>query len=143
MERSNIMSAIAEDMAYMRRFAASAHKACDMPKGLPTRAQIGILFTLEHQGPLSLKDLSHELSMSPSAATQLIDGLARDKLLVREEDAQDRRKVRLSLTADGHAKLIEAKKAHIASFMKLFQALDDTELLQYRDLQRKLISHLK
>lgn len=143
MQRTDIMSAIAEDMAYMRRFSASLHKSCDIPEGMPTHAQIGILFILDHHGPIGLKELARQLSMSPSAATQLVDGLARDKLLMREEDAEDRRKIRLTVTPEGKDKLMQVKKAHIASFMKLFEALSDEELIQYRDLQRKLISHLK
>lgn len=143
MKRTEVMAAIAEDMAYMRRFSASLHKSCEIPNGMPTHAQIGILFILEHHGPIGLKELARQLSMSPSAATQLVDGLARDKLLMREEDADDRRKIRLTVTPVGKEKLFLVKKAHIASSMKLFEVLSDMELIQYRDLQRKLINHLK
>lgn len=143
MNRADLISAIAEEMGTMRRLSASLHKNCPLPEGSPTPAQLGILFTLFHQGPQTLKELSGQLFMTPSAATQLTDGLVRDELVTREANTDDRRKIRLSITNRGRDKLLLAKKSHIESFMKLFEVLTDQELETYLTLQRKLISHLK
>ena len=138
MKRSQIITSIMEDMGALKR-AIHARS----PKHGPTHAQMGILFMLTCSGPQSLKEIAAHLRVTPSAATQLVNGLVKEKLLTRTEDAEDRRKIVLALTTHGQQELEKAKKVHCASLVELFQPLTDVELLEWQELQRKIIQHLK
>jgi DNA-binding MarR family transcriptional regulator len=66
------------------------------------------MFMLVHVGPQSIKDMAVRFSMTPSAATQLVNGLVKDGYLVRTENIWDRRKVGVDLTVKG--------KKHLGSY---------------------------
>lgn len=123
----------------MHRMLCQAHMATDTGKML-TRAQMGIMTILVQEGPMSLKELAAKLTMSSSAATQLVDGLSAETLLIRTEDSRDRRKVRVSLTAKGKRRLEQAHKKRTALFTSVLADLSDAELKTLVELQRK-ISH--
>ena len=76
--------------------AAQAAQACDV--GSLERA--GMLFRLKG-GPCRAGRLAQHARLSPSAITEIVEGLERDGLVRREADAEDRRAVRVGLTADG------------------------------------------
>jgi len=63
--------------------------------------------------------------------------------MARKEDKEDRRKLNLTLTALGKKKLEEAKKERFAGLKKLFEPLDDQELMQLKKLQSKIIANLQ
>lgn len=107
-------------------------------KDMPTPAQFGLLMMLSAHGSKSLKDLAECFTMSPSAATQLVDGLVKDGLVRRTEDENDRRKVEVSLTPAGVTKLQAAQKSRLASLTKMMEPLTDAELAQLRVLQKKI-----
>ncbi|MEO5927058.1 MAG: MarR family winged helix-turn-helix transcriptional regulator [Patescibacteria group bacterium] len=141
MNRPDLLAAIATDFVSMRRFWASSHKTGELPKGLPTLAQFGILSFLDSAEPHTLKELSHGLRITPSAATQLIEGLVRDKKIRRIPDGHDRRKIRLSLTDTGRSTLHRAKKHQVSRLTTVFSPLTLEELKQYHTLLQKLITH--
>jgi DNA-binding MarR family transcriptional regulator len=141
MKRTQLAQDVAEGLAFMKRLIGNTQGKT--PKDMPTRAQIGVLMILAHEGALTLKDIAERLCMSSSAATQLIDSLVKDKIIARTEDIDDRRKIRLSLTPAGRKRLLLAKKLYIGAFIKLLDPLTDTELLQWKKLQEKIIQHQK
>jgi DNA-binding MarR family transcriptional regulator len=108
---------------------------------MPTPAQIGILVLIARGGAQNLKDLAARLRMSSSAATQLVDGLVEERMLTRTEDPADRRRILLALTASGRRKLDQAKKRRMDSFAKLLAPLTESELVDWKRLQRKIIGH--
>ncbi len=140
MHRNEILPLFLENMSVLKRLMRPA-KQNGSHSGI-TPAQIGIMLTLWHEGPKSIKELSELLCMSSSAATQLVDGLVRERLLERTEDPLDRRKISVALTARGKKKLAAARKNHLALIAKLFKPLSDTEVRELYRLQQKIISHL-
>jgi DNA-binding MarR family transcriptional regulator len=142
MKRTELITAITEGMACMRRSAMSQPAASAGDKNCPTRAQVGVLFMLAHDGPQTTKDLAARLAMTSSAVTQLVDGLVRDKSIARKEDKDDRRRIQLSLTDNGKKRLAEAKKQHVTVFTRLFNGLSDEELVQLHKIQQKIIANL-
>ena len=139
MHRPQLIADIAEGMATFKRRLGPAQGSTPA-KHMPTRAQIGLLSILSHEGPQSLKEIAGSLCMSSSAATQLVNGLVKEKTLTRTEDVKDRRKIRLQLTASGKRKLEQAKKIYLVSLTKLLEPLSDTELRQWKTLQEKILS---
>lgn len=116
--------------------------ACEPPKTakkMPTRAQMGIMIIIKHKRTMSIKELAEKFSMSSSAATQLVDALVHDKLLRREEDASDRRKMSVTITEKGIKRLREAKKERLIMFKRMLEPLTDKELIQWTKLQNKIL----
>lgn len=68
-----------------------------------TAPQLWALWELGKDGPLSLKDLSARIQLHPSTVVGVVDRLEAKGLVVRKTDAEDRRRLKLSLTAAGRA----------------------------------------
>lgn len=66
-----------------------------------TLTQFRALVLLEGEPAMRAADLAQALAVSPSTATRLCDRLVRNGLVAREASTEDRREVRLSLTASG------------------------------------------
>ncbi len=69
-----------------------------------TVAQCHLLLEMEALGPSSLQDLADSLSLDKSTLSRTVDSLVRDGLIERLPDADNRRKVSLSLTGPGREK---------------------------------------
>jgi len=66
-----------------------------------TMPQCLALELLHQEGPQTVRGLADGLGLETSSATRLVDGLARDGLVARRRDEEDRRRVFLSLTEGG------------------------------------------
>lgn len=111
------------------------------PQKMPriTPSQWGVLMLLQERDA-SVKDVAESLQVSSSAATQLVDGLVKSGYVQRDEHAEDRRAVALTLTKKTKEH-IETMKSHAsAKFLKMFEGLNDKEFNQYVALNRKIIS---
>ena len=71
-----------------------------------------LLFTLWVAGPMESKRAAELSGMSRQAVSALVNTLDREKLVSRVPDEDDRRAVRLSLTAKGEEALTAAFAAH-------------------------------
>ena len=140
MTRDDLLTGLAEDLISLKR-RMTGHSV--PVRKHPTRAQIGLLFAVAHEESLGVKELAERFCMTPSAATQLIDGLVKEKLLVRSEDPKDHRRTRLTVSARGKKRLSEIRKAHIDSMVRFFAPLSMSELTELRRLLRKTIDHAK
>ena len=92
-----------EVMQSLRRIVKALHEYSTLVEkrfGL-TGPQLWALWELNRAGALSLKGLSARMHLDPSTVTGVVDRLQRRQLLVRAPDPQDRRRVVLSLTAEG------------------------------------------
>src|SRR3954465_5740096 len=65
---------------------------------------------LDAESPLGVGELACAAGVSPPTATRMFAGLERDGLVERPSCTQDRRVVRVALTADGTARM-EGKRA--------------------------------
>ncbi len=139
MDRRESILQFIDAMHAIKRLAFSKHDHA----GLPTRAQMGILYAVSIHHESSIKDLAGRFSMSSSAVTQLVDSLVKEGLLEREEHALDRRKLNIVLTDKGKTKLYEARNAHAESLTKIFEPLTDQELEFILTLQEKIRKNLE
>jgi MarR family transcriptional regulator, organic hydroperoxide resistance regulator len=73
-------------------------------------AQYSLLFGLRQEGGLSLGELADAVELSPPAATEMLDSLASQGLVLRTRSESDRRVVLTSLTERGH-ELVEDRRA--------------------------------
>lgn len=90
-----------------------------------TSAQWGPLLHLSKAGPSTVLELARWASVDPAAMTRLLDRLERKQLCRRSRDGEDRRVVRVVITAEGQAAiagvpaaLSEVMNAHLAGFSR-------------------------
>jgi len=89
----------------MRRVLMAITQAADRrlePDGL-THTQWGPLFMLRSSRASTVAELARELQTDPGAMTRLLDRLEAKGLCRRERSTDDRRVVRIALTAEGDA----------------------------------------
>lgn len=92
--------------------------------------QLLMLQALGRHGPLSVGDLAATVNTSQATATDVIDRLAGRGLLMRRRQAGDKRRVEISLTADGERLAADAPALLPESFQAAFAALPDWEQSQ-------------
>jgi DNA-binding MarR family transcriptional regulator len=114
-------------MRLFKSVALTAAQSCDV--GSLERA--GILFRLK-VGACRAGWLAHEGKRSPSAVTEIVEGLARDGLVRRESDPDDRRAVRVALTADGRRQIQRYENAMALALADRFAALTVTQRQRLR-----------
>ncbi len=102
---SSFKAAIA---AVRRLQGRDAHRA----DGGLGHAQYGLLFGLREHHELSLSELAEAASLSPAAATEMLDGLFAAGLVKRERSERDRRVVLISLTERGEALVEDRRKRY-------------------------------
>lgn len=77
-------------------------------------AQLDVLMNLHRHPGMSQHDLARKLLVGRSNITMLVPQLEARRLIRREGDEKDKRVLRLFLTDDGAALLMEALKVHTA-----------------------------
>lgn len=140
--RKKHIEGIAQEMASLKRLFMACGGGAMQERTGPTRAQVGVLFLITHMENPTAKEIASKLSMSPSAATQLMNGLEKQKLILRTVSAEDRRRSEIQVTDKGRGMLERMRKARLAKLSKLLSALSDTELAQLHRLHKKIVTHL-
>lgn len=87
-----------------------------------------VRYVKERERPL-MRDVAAYFSITPPAATLLVDGLVKEGLLSRIVDAKDRRAVRVRLTVKGKAFLARWMEEKAEKWKKLFGTLTADEQL--------------
>jgi len=105
-----------------------------------TPAQWAVLSIIDPSGKTTVKDVAHTLGISSSAATQLIDVLARRGYVIREQHSEDRRKVTLVLPTKTKKRIEHMKRESIRQLLKIFDVLDEKEINQFIQLTNKVVS---
>jgi DNA-binding MarR family transcriptional regulator len=88
-------------------------------------AQVNALFRLRHMGTCGVSDLGEELGVSHPAASQLLEKLVQQGLVMRTEDPQDRRNKRIALSPAGERVVqesIQARQVWLADVNSLLTA---------------------
>ncbi len=108
-----------------------------------TSQQLFVLSRLKY-GSAQPSELAREQHVGMSAVTGVIDGLVARGLVERRHDEQDRRAVRLDVTAEGRALLEEAQVAVLDSTRELLAPLSSEArerlLIAMRDLSEAIDS---
>lgn len=104
------------------------------------------LTTRQHQALLAIKGvrenavptigyLAERLRIQHHSAVELVDRLVEAGLIVREHDAEDRRRVRLELTSSAERRLAELSTSHLIELQRMRPAL--LELLEQSERARR------
>ena len=114
-------------MRLFKTVAITAAQSCDV--GSLERA--GILFRLK-TGACRAGWLAHEGKRSPSAVTEIVEGLERDSLVRREQDPDDRRAVRVALTGEGRRQIQRYENAMALALADRFAAVTPAQRQRLR-----------
>lgn len=103
------------------------------------RGQARILQLLQERDGTSQKELQEQLGIQPGSMSEIAAKLEGKGLILRQRDEADRRKILLSITAQGREWLSRQDEAHIRQRRAaLFSTLTETEQSYLRDVLDKL-----
>ena len=89
-------------------------------------SQIGSLFLIQ-RGNSSVSDIADELGVTNAAASQMLERMLQQDLILRLEDPSDRRVKQITLTDKGRLVIRESLAARQGWLDNLSQALTETE----------------
>lgn len=108
-----------------------------------TGIQFTVLSVVAHREGLSSADLSRRFYVTPQSMGQLLTTLEGRGLLERTEDANNRRILRITLTAAGRD-VVESGTRDMAKLEEdAFSSLNDQEIRTLRSLLRTVVDDLR
>jgi DNA-binding MarR family transcriptional regulator len=103
-----------------------------------TLPRFDLLANLERSDGQTLASLSRSMLVTAGNLTGLVDRAARDGLVERRADPDDRRAWRVHLTPRGERAFRDAERRHALRVTKLFDALSSAELATLMRLLDKI-----
>lgn len=127
---------------YFQKFMSLFNKPDDiLPKCY--KNQIKAMFIINDRERITLTELGISLDLQKGSLTSLIDSLVALKLVKRESEPSDRRKVWLVLTSQGKEYLEQKKQVHERNFKELFSASSEEKIVEFHQCLKKMIELLK
>jgi DNA-binding MarR family transcriptional regulator len=86
-----------------------------------TPPQFNALLTLIGEGSLTIGELGEKMYLACSTATDLVDRMERNGLVIRERDTADRRVIRLKVLDKGHQmrnEVLDARKNYLSTVLE-------------------------
>ncbi len=121
MSRESRNEQLFDEMSAFNRKLRAFFDAAVREEGL-TLARARTLFALSRRGPLTQKELAEELEIETPPLVRVLDGMARQDLIVRTEDATDRRAKRIDMTDAGK---VAFERMHVLATDLRGQIADD------------------
>lgn len=90
--------------------------------------QVSLLVDIKYAPGIGLRDLAARQRVSPPAMTKHVDRLERDGLVERTQSESDRRRVGLTLTAEGQRLLRRVRSRRTAWLAQRLEGLDAADL---------------
>jgi DNA-binding MarR family transcriptional regulator len=90
-------------------------------------SQLGALFHIHHRGSSGVTDLGDHLGVTSAAASQMLERLVQQDLILRSVDPSDRRVKQIILTGKGQRVLQESIRARQGWLYDLAETLSDAE----------------
>ncbi len=104
-------------------------------------SQMATLFQISRRGRLAVSDIGDDLGVSNAAASQLLDRLVQQGLVLRSENPQDRREKQLVLTDLGHQVMLESTRTRLAWLDRLSATLSPDEQAKIVEAITILMEH--
>ena len=93
-----------------------------------TMPQMFALRYIYHKGKCNISDIAKELGVSSAAASQMLDRLVGQGLILRREDQHDRRNKNLTLAEEGRSLLRESVEAQRQWLDALVESMSSDEM---------------
>ena len=108
-----------------------------------TGPQLWALWELGRNGPCALKDLAGKMKLDPSTVVGVVDRLVVKGLVVRNPDAQDRRRISLAPTAKGEEILSAAPHPAQGHLLVGLEKMDKKKVENLHESLRTLVTVLE
>lgn len=138
--RKQTIEEILGDIASLWRGVIAGHKPPFSDELHVTFAQGQILHIIGHHEGIGIKDLADHMGITPSGATQLVDSLVENDLLIRQNDEIDRRSIRIILSPKSRDLIRRLQQKKLQKFAEFFSVLSDNELATFKELSQKIAS---
>ena len=115
------------------RTIGETYRARDLTSG-----QFGVLESIYHLGPMYQGQLGEKLLQSKGNISTIVSNLVERGLIERRRDEEDRRYVKIHLTAEGEDVISDLFPKHVQNIMATFDALEDEEIEKLGRLCKKL-----
>ena len=102
-------------------------------------SQFGALFHIHRKGACGVSDIGDDLGVTSAAASQMLDRLVQQDLILRSEDPHDRRLKQLVLTEHGHQILHQGVQSRQGWLADLVSLMNPAEQQQVKDALQLLI----
>ena len=140
MNRRILLQNLIEEIRHVFKAIAFSN-TFDFGKLKLSRPQIGIiLIVAKNKEGITVKDLAQTFGVTSGAITQFVDHLVEKNLVIREEDPNDRRSLKIKLSVSGENRLKKLKKNYFASISPMFDSLNNEEIKQLNLLLSKIVS---
>ena len=107
-----------------------------------TVSQIDVLYILQEDKDMRMKDIGEKMGIKPSSTTNLVDKLIKKGLIKRFHHPDDRRMIMVQLTKKGENLLKELDQVYYSLWEKILKKLDENkyeEMLTFsKDLKKAL-----
>lgn len=97
-----------------------------------------LLMSIGTKGPLTMSEIARTLQLTLSSVTAVVDKLEKKQFVRRTRDAEDRRLVRVELTATGVKFYNLVESAHLTLTDSMLKILDPAEREVFLGLFRKI-----
>ncbi len=105
-------------------------------------SQMATLFQISRRGRLAVSDIGDDLGVSNAAASQLLDRLVQQGLVLRSENPEDRREKQLVLTDEGRKLLLESTRSRQSWLERLAATLTPEEQERVVEALEILMDHI-
>lgn len=102
---------VADFRAALRRFLGETDDVSRVHGLTPTRYDVLVMIKAEGPGGVTISGLAERLALAPNSVTELVDRAEHAGLVARGADDSDARATRVSLTAEGDARITAAVAA--------------------------------
>lgn len=106
-------------------------------------AQLWLLAEIERRPGVRVSDVARSMAVHQSTASNLIERLEKDRLLLRQRSNRDQRVVHLTLTKAGRAAVARAPRPLYGVLLDALTRLEQPELARLQGLLEKLASKMK
>jgi DNA-binding MarR family transcriptional regulator len=139
-------TAEAQSIGYLARYAHRAFvKALAdelAPHGILT-AQWSVLRILWDMEGLTQVELAERMLVEKASLTSVLEGMERRGLILRVRNVEDRRKINITLTAQGRRLKAELLPSGRKINRRAIRGMGEAEISQFRQLLTKLIHNLE
>jgi DNA-binding MarR family transcriptional regulator len=100
--------------------------------------QVHVLNTLKDNGTATMTLVANEIKMSKQQTTRVVDQLVSQGFVRRDFEEQDRRIIKISLTAAGEAELENIKEEAIEHMVAKIEMFDERKVAELNDTADRL-----
>lgn len=138
-EREKLLEDIFSQLRKIKRKNAIRSRTISNAFGI-TIAQGHLLFIIDKAGEISVGDISSELEITLSAATQLISALEKKDLVVRVIDDTDKRKINIIISKTGKEYLAKFHEEAMNNIKDAFKKINNSDLQCLSEIFNRLIN---